>query len=114
MAVKVGINGFGRIGRLVYRASIVRGSKDLDFVAVNDLPVGTKTLAHLLKYDSNFGILKEDVKSTDTSLLVHGRELKVISYKSPAEIPWKDLGVEIAVESTGIFTEREKAQGHIA
>ncbi|OGX51154.1 MAG: type I glyceraldehyde-3-phosphate dehydrogenase [Omnitrophica WOR_2 bacterium RIFCSPLOWO2_12_FULL_46_30] len=110
--VKVGINGFGRIGRLVYRAGL--NNKNIDFVAVNDLPVGTKTLAHLLKYDSNFGILKEDVKSTDTSLLVNGRELKVISYKSPAEIPWKDLGVEIAVESTGIFTEREKAQGHIA
>ena len=110
--VKVGINGFGRIGRLVYRAGL--NHKDIQFVAVNDLPVGTKTLAHLLKYDSTFGILKEEVKSTDTSLLVNGRELKVISYKSPAEIPWKDLGVEIAVESTGIFTEREKAQGHIA
>lgn len=110
--VKVGINGFGRIGRLVYRAGL--NNKNIDFVAVNDLPVGTKTLAHLLKYDSTFGILKEEVKFTDTSLLVHGKELKVISYKSPAEIPWKDLGVEIAVESTGIFTEREKAQGHIA
>ncbi|OGX26345.1 MAG: type I glyceraldehyde-3-phosphate dehydrogenase [Omnitrophica WOR_2 bacterium RIFCSPHIGHO2_02_FULL_45_21] len=112
MAVRVGINGFGRIGRLVYRAGL--NNKNIDFVAVNDLPVGTKTLAHLLKYDSNFGILKEEVKFTDSSLFVNGKELKVISYKSPAEIPWKDLGVEIAVESTGIFTEREKAQGHIA
>ena len=110
--VKVGINGFGRIGRLVYRAGL--NNKNIDFVAVNDLPVGTKTLAHLLKYYSNFGILKEEVKFTDSSLFVNGKELKVISYKSPAEIPWKDLGVEIAVESTGIFTEREKAQGHIA
>lgn len=110
--VKVGINGFGRIGRLVYRAGL--NNKNIDFVAVNDLPVGTKTLAHLLKYDSTFGILKDEVKSTGTSLFVNGRELKVISYKSPAEIPWKDLGVEIAVEATGIFTEREKAQGHIA
>lgn len=112
MAVRVGINGFGRIGRLVYRAGL--NNKNIDFAAVNDLPVGTKTLAHLLKYDSTFGILKEEVKFTDSSLLVHGKELKVISYRSPAEIPWKDLGVEIAVESTGIFTEREKAQGHIA
>lgn len=111
MAVRVGINGFGRIGRLVYRAGL--NNKNIDFVAVNDLPVGTKTLAHLLKYDSTFGILKEEVKFTDSSLLINGRELKVISHKSPAEIPWKDLGVEIAVESTGIFTEREKAQGHI-
>lgn len=112
MAVRVGINGFGRIGRLVYRAGL--NNKDIDFVAVNDLPVGTKTLAHLLKYDSTFGILKDDVKATDNSLIVNGKELKVISHKSPAEIPWKDLGVEIAVESTGVFTERDKAQGHIS
>lgn len=112
MAVRVGINGFGRIGRLVYRAGL--NNKNIDFVAVNDLPVGTKTLAHLLKYDSTFGILKEEVKATDNSLIVNGKELKIISYKLPSEIPWKDLGVDIVVESTGIFTDKEKAQGHIA
>jgi len=111
MAIKVGINGFGRIGRLVYRAGI--NNRNIDFVAVNDLPVGTKTLAHLLKYDSTFGIIREEVKATDTSLVVDGREMKVLSYKSPAEIPWKDFGVEIVVESTGVFTDKEKAQGHI-
>ena len=112
MAVKVGINGFGRIGRLVYRAGL--NNKNIEFVAVNDLPVGTKTLAHLLKYDSTFGTLKDEVKATDTSLIVNGKELKIISYKSPAEIPWKALGVEIVVESTGLFTEKDKAQGHLA
>src|SRR3989339_2207667 len=112
MAVKVGINGFGRIGRLVYRAGL--HNKDIEFVAVNDLPVGTKTLAHLLKYDSTFGILHDDVKATDTSLIVNGKELKIVSYKSPAEIPWKNLGVDIVVESTGVFTERDKALGHIS
>lgn len=112
MAVKVGINGFGRIGRLVYRAGL--NNKNIEFVAVNDLPVGTKTLAHLLKYDSTFGILKDEVKTTDASLIVNGKELKIISYKSPGEIPWKALGVDIVVESTGLFTEKEKAQGHLA
>ena len=112
MAVKVGINGFGRIGRLVYRAGL--NNKNIEFVAVNDLPVGTKTLAHLLKYDSTFGTLKDEVKTTDTSLIVNGKELKIISHKSPAEIPWKALGVDIVVESTGLFTEKEKAQGHLA
>ncbi|MBM3249057.1 MAG: type I glyceraldehyde-3-phosphate dehydrogenase [Candidatus Omnitrophica bacterium] len=111
MAVKVGINGFGRIGRLVFRAAI--GRKDVDFVAANDLPVGTKTLAHLLKYDSTFGELKADIKVTDDALIVNGKTTKIVSYKSPAEIPWKDLGAEIVVESTGIYTDREKAEGHL-
>lgn len=111
MSVKVGINGFGRIGRLVYRAGL--NNKNFEFVAVNDLPVGTKTLAHLLKYDSTFGILKEELNSTDNSLIVNGKEIKIVSYKSPSEIPWKDFGAEIVVESTGLFTEKEKAQGHL-
>ncbi|MDD5045072.1 MAG: type I glyceraldehyde-3-phosphate dehydrogenase, partial [Candidatus Omnitrophica bacterium] len=111
MAVKVGINGFGRIGRLVYRAGFK--SKEFEFVAVNDLPTGTKVLAHLLKYDSNFGELKADVKPLENSLMVDGKELKVISYKSPAEIPWKDLGVDLVIESSGVFTDKEKAIGHI-
>ena len=113
MAVKVGINGFGRIGRLVLRAALAKGSKDLDFVAVNDLPVGTTTLAHLLKYDSNFGALKESVEAKQDALLVNGKKLQVLSAKSPAEIPWKDYGVEMVVESSGVFTEKAKCAGHI-
>jgi glyceraldehyde 3-phosphate dehydrogenase len=111
MAVKVGINGFGRIGRLVFRAGI--NNKNIEFVAMNDLPVGTKTLAHLLKYDSTFGILDKEVKTTGDSLVVGGKQIKVLSCKSPAEIPWKDFSVDIVVESTGVFREREKAEGHI-
>jgi glyceraldehyde 3-phosphate dehydrogenase len=113
MATKIGINGFGRIGRLVYRAALAKGSKDLDFVAVNDLPVGTKTLAHLLKYDSSFGTLNAAVEAKEDALVVNGKPLKVLSAKSPAEIPWKDYGVEIVVESSGVFTDKEKCIGHI-
>ena len=113
MAVKVGINGFGRIGRLVYRAALVKQSKELDFVAVNDLPVGTETLAYLLKYDSNFGTLNASVESKEDALIVNGKTIKVLSAKSPAEIPWKDFGVEIVIESSGVFTEKEKCIGHI-
>jgi glyceraldehyde 3-phosphate dehydrogenase len=111
MSVKVGINGFGRIGRLVLRAGI--DNKNIEFVAVNDLPVGTKTLAYLLKYDSTFGILNKQIESTEDSLVVDGGQCKVLSYKSPAQIPWKDFGIDIVVESTGIFREKEKAAGHI-
>jgi glyceraldehyde 3-phosphate dehydrogenase len=96
---------------LVFRAGI--GRKDIEFVAANDLPVGTKTLAHLLKYDSTFGELKDDVKTTDDALIVNGKTTKIISYKSPFEIPWKDFAADIVVESTGIYTDREKAEGHI-
>lgn len=113
MAVKVGINGFGRIGRLVYRAAVVKGSKDMEVVAVNDLPVGTKTLAHLLKYDSTFGTLNATIEAKDDALVVNGKTVKVLSAKSPAEIPWKDYGVELVIESSGVFTEREKCIGHM-
>lgn len=113
MAVKVGINGFGRIGRLVYRAALKKQSKELDFVAVNDLPVGTKTLAHLLKYDSNFGILDATVEVKEDALIVNGKTLKILNAKSPAEIPWKDYGVQIVVESSGVFTEKDKCIGHM-
>jgi len=99
MAVKVGINGFGRIGRLVFRAAVEKNFKDLEIVAVNDLPVGTATLAHLLKYDSTFGAFKGTVEAKENSLIVNGKELKILSFKSPAEIPWKDMGVEVVVES---------------
>lgn len=114
MAVKVGINGFGRIGRLVYRAALKKQSKDLEFVAINDLPVGIKTLAHLLKYDSNFGILEATIEAKEDALVVNGKTLKVLSAKSPAEIPWKDYGVELVIESSGVFTDKEKCIGHIA
>ncbi len=111
MAVKVGINGFGRIGRLVFRATMAR--KDVEIVAVNDLPVPTKTLAHLLKYDSNYGILSEEVTAKDDAIVVDGKEVKVLSYRSPDQIPWGDLGVEVVIESTGVFREREKAALHL-
>jgi len=111
MAVRVGINGFGRIGRLVYRAGYK--NKNIEFVAINDLPVGTKTLAHLLKYDSTFGELPVEVKAKDDAIVVDGKELKVLSAKSPAEIPWKDYKIDMVVESSGVFTEKEKAIGHI-
>ena len=113
MAVKVGINGFGRIGRLVYRAALAKQSTNLDFVAVNDLPVGTQILAHLLKYDSNFGTLNMIVEAKDDALIVNGKQIKVLSAKSPAEIPWKDYGVEMVIESSGVFTDKEKCVGHI-
>jgi glyceraldehyde 3-phosphate dehydrogenase len=113
VAVKVGINGFGRIGRLVYRAALIKQTKDLDFVAVNDLPVGTKTLAHLLKYDSNFGTLNATVEAKEDVLIVNGKTLKILSAKSPAEIPWKDYGIQMVIESSGVFTEKDKCVGHI-
>ena len=111
MSVRVGINGFGRIGRLVYRAGWNRPG--IEMVAVNDLPVGTETLAYLLKYDSTFGILPVEVRGEGEELVVDGKRVKVVSFKNPAEIPWKQLGVDIVVESTGLFTDREKAQGHL-
>ncbi|UCD15713.1 MAG: type I glyceraldehyde-3-phosphate dehydrogenase [Candidatus Omnitrophota bacterium] len=111
MAVKVGINGFGRIGRLVFRSGYNR--KDIEFVAVNDLPVPTKVLAHLLKYDSNYGQLAAEVEAKNNALAVNGKELKILNHKSPADIPWGDLGVDIVVESTGVFRDREKAQMHL-
>jgi len=111
MAVRVGINGFGRIGRLAFRAGYKNES--IDIVAINDLPVGTEILAHLLKYDSNFGILSSEVKTREDSLIVDDKEIIVLSYKSPSEIPWKDFGVDIVIESSGVFTEKEKVSGHI-
>ncbi len=114
MAVKIGINGFGRIGRLVYRAALAKQSAELDFVAVNDLPVGTKTLAYLLKHDSNFGALNATVEAKENALIVNGKTLKILSAKSPAEIPWKDYGVSVVIESSGVFTEKDKCIGHIS
>ena len=112
MAIKVGINGFGRIGRNVVRAAKAAGVKDLDFVAVNDL-TDTRTLAHLLKYDSVHGRFPGTVESKDGALVVDGDEMKVLSEKDPAKLPWKALGVDVVLESTGRFTDREHASLHL-
>ena len=111
MAVKVGINGFGRIGRLVLKAGLK--NKNLDFVAVNDL-TDAKTSAYLFKYDSNFGQWPGTVEARDSSIVIDGKEIKVIAEKDPAKLPWKDLGVDIVIESTGRFTDADKAKGHLA
>jgi len=110
MAVKVGINGFGRIGRNIMRAAM--GNRDIDFVAVNDL-TNAATLAHLLKYDSVLGNLKAEVKATGDGITVDADEFKVLSFKDPAQLPWKDLGVEVVFESTGLFTDRDAAAKHV-
>ena len=113
MAIRVGINGFGRIGRQVLRAAKQAGITDLDFVAVNDL-TDTKTLAHLFKYDSVHREYKGEVKAGDGSIIVDGDEIKVLAEKDPSKLPWADLKVDIVLESTGRFTDAEKARQHIA
>jgi glyceraldehyde 3-phosphate dehydrogenase len=110
MAIRIGINGFGRIGRNILRAAL--HDKELEFVAVNDI-TDAPTLAHLLKYDSILGNLAEDVKAEGDTLHVAGRAVKVLAVKSPAELPWKSLGGDYVVESTGLFTEAEKAKAHL-
>jgi glyceraldehyde 3-phosphate dehydrogenase len=111
MGVKVAINGFGRIGRCVLRAGI--GVKGIDWVAVNDI-TDSKTLAHLLKYDSVHGTLHEEVDFKEDALLVNGKEIRVLSCKDPGDLPWKELGVEIVVEATGRFRDRESAARHLS
>src|SRR5438874_5768907 len=111
MGVKVGINGFGRIGRNIFRAAL-KLEADIDFVAVNDIG-DAHTFAHLLKYDTSFGTLPEAVSSKDDIINVDGRSIKFLSVKDPAELPWRDLGVDIVVESTGLFTDATKARVHI-
>src|SRR3954454_812057 len=123
MAVKVAINGFGRIGRLVFRALVEQGllGSSLDVVAVGDI-VPADNLAYLLKYDSTQGKFEGSVsskksspdKAEDDVLVVDGKDVKVVSAKSPAELPWKDLGVQMVIESTGLFVDKEKASGHLA
>ena len=112
MAIRVGINGFGRIGRQVLRAAKQAGLKDIDFVAVNDL-TDTKTLAHLFKYDSVHREFKGDVSAGASSITVDGDEIKIFAEKDPGKLPWKELGVDIVLESTGRFTDASKAQAHI-
>lgn len=111
MTVKVGINGFGRIGRLVFRAAL--NNPGVEVVGVNDL-TDAKTLAHLLKYDSVHGILDADVKAGDNSIIVNGKEIKVSAERDPAALPWNQLGVQVVVESTGLFTKRADAAKHLA
>ena len=110
MAIKVGINGFGRIGRNVLRTAL--GDKEIDFVAVNDL-TDTETLAHLLKYDSILGNLEEEISYTENTIKVGGDEFRVFAEKDPAKIPWEEVGAEIVIESTGRFTDKEKAAAHL-
>ncbi len=112
MSIRVGINGFGRIGRNVVRAAKAAGNTDIDFVAVNDL-TDTKTLAHLLKYDSVHGRFPGDVSAVEGGLSVDGDLMRVFSERDPAKLPWGELGVDIVLESTGHFTDRDKAALHI-
>ncbi|MFK4150080.1 type I glyceraldehyde-3-phosphate dehydrogenase [Streptomyces sp. NPDC004065] len=112
MTIRVGINGFGRIGRNYFRALLEQGA-DIEIVAVNDLG-DTATTAHLLKYDTILGRLKQEVSHTEDTITVDGKTIKVLSERNPADIPWGDLGVDIVIESTGIFTKKEDAEKHIA
>jgi glyceraldehyde 3-phosphate dehydrogenase len=112
MATKIGINGFGRIGRQVFKAILDRHPDDLEIVAINDL-TSPHTNAHLLKFDSTYGRFPGEVESTEDSLIVNGHEVRVVSERDPSKIPWGDMGVEIVIESTGIFTDASKAAGHI-
>jgi len=112
MTTRIGINGFGRIGRQSLKAMLERYPRDLEVVAVNDL-TDTKTNAHLLKYDSTYGRFPGEVEATADSLIVNGHTVKVLSQRDPAQIPWGDLGIEIVLESTGLFTDASKAAAHL-
>lgn len=110
MAVKVGINGFGRIGRNIFRTC--KGHSDIQIVAINDI-TDAKTLAHLLKYDSTFGIYDGDVKAVGNDLVVDGATIRITAERDPAKLPWKEMGVSVVVESTGLFTKRSDAAKHL-
>ncbi|MCD6505469.1 type I glyceraldehyde-3-phosphate dehydrogenase [Candidatus Poribacteria bacterium] len=113
MPIRVGINGFGRIGRLAFRAAMERDDlRNLEFVAVNDI-TDAKTLAHLLKYDSVHGRFPGEVVAEEDKLIVNGKEIKVLSERDPADLPWKELGVDLVIESTGLFRERDLAAKHL-
>src|SRR5690348_898094 len=111
MAVRVGINGFGRIGRNAFRAAQERGA-DIEWVAVNDL-TDARTLGHLLKYDSTLGPYPGTVEAKEASIVVDGKELRVLAERDPAKLPWDDLGADVVIESTGLFTDRENAAKHL-
>ena len=110
MALRVAINGFGRIGRMVLRAAVK--DKDIEFVAINDL-TDAKTLAHLLKYDSVHGIFPGKVEAAGDELIVNGKAIKILAVRNPAELPWKKNKIDVVLESTGLFTAREKAELHL-
>ena len=112
MTTKVAINGFGRIGRNAFKIAQENLNKDVEIVAINDL-TDTKTLAHLLKYDSCFGRFNGTVDYNENSLIVNGKEIKIFAERDPKNLPWKELGVDIVIESTGLFTSKEKASAHI-
>jgi len=112
MAIRVAINGFGRIGRLVFRSIVEQGRTDVEVVAINDLgPVATN--AHLLKYDSSHGILDADITSDEDSMSVNGRSVRVLAERDPAQLPWAELGIDIVMECTGFFASKEKASAHL-
>jgi glyceraldehyde 3-phosphate dehydrogenase len=111
MAVRVGINGFGRIGRNVFRAALERDA-DIEWLALNDL-VDRKTIAHLLKYDSNYGPLGRTVELTDNGVAVDGKQIRVLAERDPGSLPWGELGADVVIESTGFFTDRENASKHL-
>ncbi|MDK2801477.1 MAG: hypothetical protein PWQ70_3096 [Clostridiales bacterium] len=112
MAIKVGINGFGRIGRNAFKVIMEKYSDQIDVVAINDL-TDSKTLAHLLKYDSCFGRFNGTVEEKEGAIVVNGKEIKIIAERDPMNLPWGDLGVQIVIESTGLFTKREAAEKHL-
>src|SRR5436305_2876360 len=111
MPVRVAINGFGRIGRNVFRAAYERGA-DIEWLAVNDL-IDPHTIAHLLKYDSNYGPFPSTVEATDAGVKVDGNEVRVLSERDPSALPWGDLGADVVIESTGLFTDAGKARAHV-
>jgi len=111
MSIRVGINGFGRIGRNLFRAAKKQGA-DIDFVAANDLG-SLDTMAHLLKYDSVMGQLPYEIKAVEGGISVDGDTLKILAERDPAKLPWGDLGVDVVIESTGFFTSKEKAAAHL-
>ena len=113
MSVKIGINGFGRIGRQSFKAMLDYYPDELEVVAVNDIG-DISTMAHLLKYDSNYGRFPGTVEVKGDSLIVNGKAIKVLCERDPVQLPWGDMGVSIVIESTGIFREREKAAKHLA
>src|SRR5918998_2022003 len=112
MAVRVGINGFGRIGRQVLKALLDRHPEDVEVVGINDL-FDTATNAHLFKYDSNYGVYRGDVEARESSFIVDGREIQVSAERDPGAVPWKKWGVEVVIESTGLFTDGTKAKAHL-
>jgi len=113
MAIKVGINGFGRIGRITFRAILKYDkNKDIDVVAINDL-ADAKTLAYLLKYDSIYGPLENEITAGDDFISIDGKKIPVTMFKDPAQLPWKAMGVEVCIEATGVFRKKEEVQKHI-